>query len=219
MRGFLWWGVPFTVLMLVIPAAAADGEKNPAKPDLKEAKAKLLAKGELAGRLVEIDDSEKRLTLRVTLRILVLNTDAAARLAELQQELVQALGIADPAERVSRIQEIKAEVAETKLNLYTVEEHEEDIVLETTDDLVVRTKVLPPVYTEKGFPRKYTAKELKELKGPGNLPGYRAEFADLKAEQTVQVSVVVKKGAKQPVADVKPEATRVVILADPPPEE
>jgi hypothetical protein len=70
----------------------------------------------------------------------------------------------------------------------------------TIDDVKIRTMTLPVVYDEKGKPRKHTAKELKELKGKGNLPGYTAGWDDLKVNDLVSVTLGIKKGDKSPVA-------------------
>jgi hypothetical protein len=82
----------------------------------------------------------------------------------------------------------------------------QDVKVMTTDDVKVRTKNPPVAYDDKGNKKKYTAKELKELKGNDpKLPGYTAEFNDLKQNQVVEVSLVRKKSdrdAKQPLASV-----------------
>jgi hypothetical protein len=111
-----------------------------------------------------------------------------------------------------------------------------DIELQPTDDMKVRTFQLPPDFDEKGRPKKYSAKELKELKGPDpKLPGYTADFDSLKADQIVKVFLARKKGAKasprpqaprkkgkednadaaDAKADNRPEVTMVLILAEP----
>jgi hypothetical protein len=81
----------------------------------------------------------------------------------------------------------------------------QDVKVMTIDDVKVRTKNPPVAYDDKGNKKKYTAKELKELKGDSKLPGYSAEFNDLKQNQVVEVSLVRKKndkGSKQPLASV-----------------
>jgi len=99
----------------------------------------------------------------------------------------------------------------------------------------VRTLQLPIDFDEKGKPKRYSAQELKDLKGPDpKLPGYTADFDSLKPEQVVKVYLARKKGAKaaplqQPgkkkgkddnaeAADARtenrPEVTMVLILAE-----
>ncbi len=70
----------------------------------------------------------------------------------------------------------------------------------TVDDVKVRTLTPPVVYDDKGKVRKHTAKELKELKGKGNLPGYTAGWDDLKVNEIVSVTLGIKKGEKNPLA-------------------
>ena len=77
----------------------------------------------------------------------------------------------------------------------------------TIDDVKIRTENPPVAYDDKGNKKKYTEKELRELKGDPKLrlPGYSAEFNDLKVNQVVEVSLVRKKSdkaAKEPLASV-----------------
>jgi hypothetical protein len=76
----------------------------------------------------------------------------------------------------------------------------QNVTWQTVDDVKIRTRTPPVVYDDKGKVRKHTAKELKELKGKGNLPGYTAAWDDLKVNEIVSVSLGVKKGEKNPVA-------------------
>ena len=77
----------------------------------------------------------------------------------------------------------------------------QDVKVMTIDDVKIRTKNPPVAYDDKGNKKKYTA---KELKGDSKLPGYTAEFNDLKQNQVVEVSLVRKKSdkGKQPLANV-----------------
>jgi hypothetical protein len=71
--------------------------------------------------------------------------------------------------------------------------------LAASDDLKVRLPYPPPATDERGNPKKYTAKELKALKGPGNEWGYTADFDGLKPGQTVRFYLKwPKPAAKQP---------------------
>jgi hypothetical protein len=111
-----------------------------------------------------------------------------------------------------------------------------DIELQPTDDMKVRTLQLPLDFDEKGRPKKYSARELKDLKGSDpKLPGYTADFDSLKPEQIVKVFLARKKAAKAPPppqaprkkgkvdnadaadskVDNRPEVTMVLILAEP----
>jgi hypothetical protein len=71
--------------------------------------------------------------------------------------------------------------------------------LPVADDVKVRLPSPPPATDEKGNPKRYTAKELKALKGPGNEWGYSADFDSLKPGQTVRFYLKwPKPSAKQP---------------------
>jgi hypothetical protein len=63
---------------------------------------------------------------------------------------------------------------------------------------------------------------LKDLKGPGNLIGYTADFSDLKEGQTVRVSAARKKMSAKEIRvavqageEIRLLATLVVIVAQP----
>jgi hypothetical protein len=95
-----------------------------------------------------------------------------------------------------------------------------------TEDFKVRILYPPPAFDEKGNAKKYTAKELKELKGNGNLPGYAAEMDALKSGQIVTVYLAKAAPAPKPkgkkekdkdeLADDKPLIKMIVIQREPP---
>jgi len=75
-----------------------------------------------------------------------------------------------------------------------------DMELHAVDDLKVRSSNPPLEFDEKGRPRRYTYRELKELKGPDTkLPGYQADFESLKPGQDVRITLAKRK----PVAKVQ----------------
>ena len=80
----------------------------------------------------------------------------------------------------------------------------QDVKVMTLDDVKIRTENPPVAFDDKGNKKRYTPKELKELRGDSKLPGYAAEFNDLKQNQWVKVSLVRKKSDKamQPLASV-----------------
>jgi hypothetical protein len=85
------------------------------------------------------------------------------------------------------------------------------------DEMIVRRRHPPVMFDAKGKPRKPTAKELKELKGEGNLPGYMAEASDLKANQTVTLYLqkpTVKKDDPDSLTDNKPSVRMIIIEAE-----
>ncbi|MCS6851118.1 MAG: hypothetical protein NZ700_08130 [Gemmataceae bacterium] len=99
------------------------------------------------------------------------------------------------------------------------------IELEMVEDVKVRLLNPPPAFDDKGQVKKYTAKELAELKGPDKrLPGFTGAVADLRPNQTVSVSLVrpavpAKPPSKKdkdalPPEMPKPKVAMVVIVAE-----
>ncbi len=98
------------------------------------------------------------------------------------------------------------------------------VELPHADEIKIRTLNPPPAFDEKGRLKRYTPKELQELKGPDRrLPGYTAEAADLRPGQVVEVQLVRKVGRpknpkdKAEVAEYDPKVNLIVILSEPNP--
>jgi len=70
-----------------------------------------------------------------------------------------------------------------------------DFELETDGDTLIRTEVLAEQYDDKGKLKKFTKEELKELKGDPKLPGYKAEYSDVKQGEIVKVVFAKPKEA------------------------
>jgi hypothetical protein len=140
------FGLMLLGAVLLVPALLAQDKD---KKDASEHKEKMIKIGDIAGKVINIDPTEKSFHLQVRGR---------------------------------------------------------DVKVMSVDDVKIRTKNPPVAYDDKGNKKKYTAKELKELRGDDpKLPGYTAEFNDLKQNQIVEVSLVRKKSdrdAKQPLASV-----------------
>ena len=69
----------------------------------------------------------------------------------------------------------------------------EDIELLLKDDVKIRQANPPEAFDDKGRPKKYTVKELKELKGVDlKTPGYPADFSDLINQSIVNVTLMQK---------------------------
>jgi hypothetical protein len=107
-----------------------------------------------------------------------------------------------------------------------------DFELQPSDDMKVRLLQPPADFDLKGRPKKYTTKELKDMKGSDpKLPGYAADFDSLKPDQVVKVYLAAKKDAHKSTArprvkakgkdpedapaPEKPEITMIVILGEP----
>ncbi len=85
-------------------------------------------------------------------------------------------------------------------NPYNVMTGTKDITFHTADEVKVRFSSPPAAFDEKGNVKKYTADELKELKGMGDdakLPGYQGTVEKLTAGMPVQVKTVANKPKKE----------------------
>jgi hypothetical protein len=109
-----------------------------------------------------------------------------------------------------------------RVQLQVAKNKNEDVEWQATDDVNVRMPNPPAQFDDKGRVKMYTAKELRELKGNDRLPGYPAEFSDLKSGQSVQVTLVRKKGgprqpkdaAADPTGEYAPHMSLIVIRFD-----
>jgi hypothetical protein len=218
------------LLFSALPTRAADDK------DAKNKEPDLIPLGQLAGVVKSVGSGT--LTLEVTQRHLELSPQAQANVAKDVQQLLarqQAiLQTPNPAQRQQRMVEFLQSVQQLQRdqqNLFVVKETKSSVDLRLADDIKVRLPQPPVAFDEKGNFRQYTAKELKDLKGPDNLPGFTGEVDSLAAKQTVLVVAARKRPAKPAdkdkekdkdkeaeksmAADEKPLATLIVILAEP----
>ncbi len=171
-------------------------EKKDVKPEPKKEEKKdngMVKIDQRLGQVLSMDESKK--TLRLRIEVPKLNEGAVQGLAQAQQELVQAYTkpLQQQAQAVAAAQR---KILENQAKLIT--KTTADIDLGTTEDLVVRMKDPPPKFDDKGKPARYSAKELAELKGESKLPGYKAEWADLRTNQLLQVVLVQKRNLPKP---------------------
>ena len=119
-------------------------------------------------------------------------------------------------------------MTQAQQSLYTVQKITKDVEVQAVDDVVVRLLNPRGQFDEKGKIKKYTAKELKELRGDSKLPGYKGEFSDLAVDQIVSLTLVRKKSeTPKPIkpkgkdadvdlmADLLPQASVIVVVHDP----
>jgi hypothetical protein len=119
--------------------------------------------------------------------------------------------------------------ARLEANSYRSETQHQDVEIIAVDEVKVRRQSPEDVYDDKGKKRRMTAKELKEAKGDDpKAPGYQADFASLKEEQFVTVTLLKPKdppkqkpGAKKDVdagqmLENLPHASLIMIIADAP---
>ena len=222
MRVALRWASLATILALVVPVTAADYGYGKKKYDTKSPREKMLEAGKVTGTLTAVDGTLKTLTVQFKWPAYVQNPDVARKILDLQQNLKNTSDVATK-------QRIVQEIVKLRKDLYTVQEKKENFDFQSIEDVKVRWKNLPPLFDDKGNPRKPNDKERAELKGPDKKsPGYQADFADLRKDMTVEVHVP-KPNAKPAKGkgkdkdkdddsplDKKPQATMIIIVATPP---
>lgn len=233
MTRHLFRAAALLALIFIALPAAADDEKKDAKPDpMKEIDKKEVEKhekrvknGVLRGRILSVDESKNVIELELHIPVPRINEGAANALAQAQVNL-QAAMIKRDAQGVANAQR---SIAAESLKLYKLEEVKRKIQVSPVEDVKVRLANPPPQFDDKGKPKKYTKKELDDMKGPDpKLPGYTADFGDLKADMYVEVTLVKKKDASRgtakpsgkkdkdaendPLAHLTPEVSMIIIL-------
>jgi hypothetical protein len=135
------------------------------------------------------------------LHYLKLNVGAYNSYLQAQVSLQQAARNTNPQSRAQAMLSAQVQMARAEATLYQPQSLTKEVELQATDDVKVRLARPPEANDDKGKPKKYTAKELKELRGPDpKLPGYQAEFSDLHEGQIISVTLVKKKDAPKPPA-------------------
>lgn len=219
-------GLPL-LIVFALPIAAQTKKKPDADADKDEVKAasdskkKMVAAGKVAGKLTQVEGEQKYFTVEVTIKVQKPNLQALQSMARLQAQLAAASQRRD----FNQVLNLQRQLAQQRP--YTPHDIRHKIELQAADDVKVRTYNLPQEFDDKGKPRKYTQKELAELKGPDTkLPGYTAEFDNLRVGQEVEVTVLRPKTVARPKTkdkdrDVVAEserlkATLIVIHREPP---
>jgi hypothetical protein len=196
------------------PAAQADKAKPDAKDAKKsdktakkddkdkkaEKKEKFVWGASFTGKLKEMDaNSQKEFTVEVQIQVpnpqgIQDYINAQAGWQRHKVEIIQAQRN-NPVEMARQLAQYNQDIARALPNhlANTVKSHPLDVKVRAADNIRVRTWGPPLDYDEKGNVKKYTKKELKELKGPENLPGYKAEYEALHAGQVVTVYLARKE--------------------------
>jgi hypothetical protein len=220
MRRTLRWAGPFLALAFVLPAVPA-AEKDKPAGDKKEAAAKMIAAGEVTGRVVNVEATRKVLTVELTVVYQVPNVGAINNIANIKLQMAQAAQNRD----INGMRNLQVQLLREQANMMQVKKESHNVDIEAGDEVQVRLKDPPVQFDEKGNVKKYTAKELKELKGDSKLPGYPGDFDSLKTDQIVQIKLAKMKETPKPrgkgedkdsLTDNKPVATTIMILQDAP---
>jgi hypothetical protein len=220
---------------LVVPLFAADEKKPDDKKDVDKKGPELVKAGTVVGKVLSIDETKRSVRMRV--EVPELNQDAVNAIAREQAELQKVLLTErNPQTRANRVVQIQQQIANHQRNLYRAKHHDIDVT--STEELKVRLRNPPVKFDDKGKIVKYTEQELKALKGDDpKLTGYNGEFADVRPNAIIEVHLMKKKGTpmipkpqpgekgkdvdpvdiKALLAEYAPQATLIVVLAEPPP--
>lgn len=90
---------------------------------------------------------------------------------------------------------------------YRLEVEQKELNYSVAENLVVRRLQPGSGFDEKGNIKTYSAQELKEKKGPGNLPGYTAERDELRTGQVIEAFLGPGKNGK-------PQVVMVMIVSE-----
>jgi hypothetical protein len=195
----LRWFCLLVGLLCCLPASAGDeaSDAKKADPADKETKEKLVRLGSITGKLTKVDGAQRSLTVQITVPV---------------AQPSSSHGYSGAARGRPRTQS------------YRIQNKTINVDLEASENVKVRTEAPPKNVDENGKPKKYTTKELQELKGPDpKLTGYTADFDSLKTGQMVKVYMARKKDNGKSAANgtdkgsnkEKPLATTIVILNGP----
>lgn len=226
-----WAGLAL-LIGLTLPLAAADDAKDK-KKDLDKEKPKeaekLVPLGQYTGVLTSIGGSDKLLTVKITIRYMEPNASAFQNQQNLIRRQAEVMRQPNPIERQRQLAQLAYDMAQNQRNLYTKKEVSKDVDVQVADGAKVRSINPPLAFDDKGNPRKYTQKELKELRGDEKLPGYNSDLDALRTGQTVTLSLATKKDAnparqkgkdldkdleKKLLDDNRPYATMIVIVSE-----
>lgn len=187
--------------------------------DKDAAEKKLLRQPKVTATVVAVVEDKKSVRLRLTIPYVKINTGALNNYANAEIRLMQATN-------AQGVYNAQNQMAQAAAQLYQVATVEKDVEWAAADEFKVRMKNPPPLFDDKGRPKRYSSKELRELKGNDKMPGFAGEFSDLKSGQVVEVTLVQKKTGSRPVKrgkgvegevspDDMPKMSMIMILVEP----
>jgi len=222
-------------LTLVLPLFAAD-KKDPPKLATPANTAQdynaLVQAGQVTGKVANLGSSGNSFTLQVEYKVLEPKTTGKGTSGNtlqheeevLLKEQERLMKTQNPLQRIAALQHLASHSQHyasynATHSPFKVATTTHDFEVQAAEDVKVRILQLPDAFDEKGNAKKYTAQELKDLKGSNtSLPGYTSEFANLKNGQTVTVTISKKKPEtkdKDAKADDKtPLVSMIVITKD-----
>lgn len=194
MRHTLRWMAALAVLMIPALMLTSPLTGAPKDKDKDVNTEKTIKAGQLTGKVVTVYEDKRKIRLQVTINVPKLDQGAIDGVRNAQNSLMQAM--AQRPINYQSVQQARVQLAQAQARpTVTYDRQTQDVELTVRDDVVVRSLRPKEDFDEKGKIKKYTAADLKKLKGDPKLPGYTAEFGDVTAEQYLTVTLVKKKGA------------------------
>jgi hypothetical protein len=185
------------VLLLLLAASTATAQKKDSDKEKPQTKEKIASSGKFVAKLISAENTTRNFTVQVEFYEPDQNKVLANSQYDAQRRIEMAAIRNNPAEKQKQFVAHLYEMKKRERDMYKKSAKNYDLVGE--EEIKVRTMVLPINYDEKGKPKKYTKKELAEMKGPNKkLPGYTAEFDSLHKDQKVRVYLAKQKKKTRP---------------------
>jgi hypothetical protein len=200
----------FTMLLMAIFALpgsnAQDSKSKSSDSSNTTIDADTLKEGEYLGKLLAAPSEDGQFTLRFENKepkdAAVASRAADALNGEVQRarQLEQQVAANPTPQRISALQAAYKRIRkeqERQRDLYNTTY--KDIEFHAATDMVVRFRLPPVVYDDKGEQKKYSQLDLQEMRGSNpNVPGFQAKVTDLQPNQIIRVSL---RQARAPSAD------------------
>jgi hypothetical protein len=219
----------FLILALVIPLAAADGDKKDAAEKKKDDKSEkedekepppnvFKGKWKTVGGLVGILKKQGADTLTLTVEypdvqvnqkaLNNANNQANRQMQNMQRQLNSLNNIRNPTQKMARMQQIMMQMQMQQMQAagragqaYKMVTKKKDMDVTLAHEYMVRVKNPPEEFDDKGNKKKYTAEELRKLKGPGKYWGYPSDPGQIRVGDQLQVFIYRKlKGPAKPAS-------------------
>lgn len=189
-------------MMLLTGPALAQKKKKGVDKDLDKNSEKMIKAGVVVGKISNVYEEGRKINLSVSIPKMQVNQGAITALQNAQIQMAQARAQRNYQAMISAQQAL---IQAQRQPLYTTTYEQKTIELTASDSVVVRMARPKEDFDEKGRIKKYTKKELAEMRGKDpKMPGYKGEWSDLRTDQVVQVSLVRKKGTPaRPVIKAK----------------
>ncbi|MHB1426011.1 MAG: hypothetical protein ACYC3I_22840 [Gemmataceae bacterium] len=197
----------------------AKGKFKGVDTDPAAAEKKMMKKAQVQATVVNVVEDKKTLRLRLTIPYVRINE---GQLQNYNNAVTNMMRATKPQDFVNA-QNAAADAAALVYEIATVQK---EVEWTAADEIKVRAANPPPQFDDKGRPKRYTSKELRELRGTDKLPGFPAEFSDIKSGQTLVVTLLQKKTGPRPVrrgkdaeaepsSDALPKMSFILIMDQP----